>query len=269
MQSNEKEEELLALFLLFASRIEARLEQEVRPVLRFAMLELRQLIEQISPTGQFRIYEWQQIQPLALPILSTITSVLRVQIPPELEAIRPRIQKAAAEYVNQPAPVVAPISNQELLKKVVIGGITLNQILGTPGVSNRLTINMARDLDRMVRTSLFKELPTTEIANKVVRTLERNGRTIAQIRKGSYGNQILNRTNNTITAAVWDIANKTARDFWEDSAAPGQEWMWLATLENTCQLCLPYHRVTKPSLNDFPALPKVHPNCRCVVVPVV
>tara|TARA_B100000902_G_scaffold261644_1_gene247931 strand:- start:1890 stop:2699 length:810 start_codon:yes stop_codon:yes gene_type:complete len=269
MQSNEKEEELLALFLLFASRIEARLEQEVRPVLRFAMLELRQLIEQISPTGQFRIYEWQQIQPLALPILSTITSVLRVQIPPELEAIRPRIQKAAAEYVNQPAPVVAPISNQELLKKVVIGGITLNAILGTPGVSNRLTINMARDLDRMVRTSLFKELPTTEIANKVVRTLERNGRTIAQIRKGSYGNQILNRTNNTITAAVWDIANKTARDFWEDSAAPGQEWMWLATLENTCQLCLPYHRVTKPSLNDFPALPKVHPNCRCVVVPVV
>ena len=269
MQSNEKEEELLALFLLFASRIEARLEQEVRPVLRFAMLELRQLIEQISPTGQFRIYEWQQIQPLALPILSTITSVLRVQIPPELEAIRPRIQRAAAEYVNQPAPVVAPIGNQELLKKVVIGGITLNSILGTPGVSNRLTINMARDLDRMVRTSLFKELPTTEIANKVVRTLERNGRTIAQIRKGSYGNQILNRTNNTITAAVWDIANKTARDFWEDSAAPGQEWMWLATLENTCQLCLPYHRVTKPSLNDFPALPKVHPNCRCVVVPVV
>jgi len=269
MQSNDKEEELLALFLYFASRIEARIEQEVRPILRLAMLELRQLVEQISPTGQFRTYEWQQIQPLALPILSTITSVLRVQIPPELEAIRPRIQKAAAEYVDQPVPEFQPIDNQELLKKVVIGGITLSQILGTPGISNRLTINMAKDLDRLVRTSLFKETPTTEIADKIVRTLERNGRVIAQIRKGSYGNRILNRTNNTITAAVWDIANKTARDFWKDTASPGQEWMWLATLENTCQLCLPYHRVTKPSLDDFPALPKVHPNCRCVVVPVV
>jgi len=269
MQSNDKEEELLALFLLFASRIEARIEQEVRPILRLAMLELRQLVEQISPTGQFRTYEWQQIQPLALPILSTITSVLRVQIPPELEAIRPRIQKAAAEYVDQPVPEFQPIGNQELLRRVVIGGITLSQILGTPGISNRLTINMAKDLDRLVRTSLFKETPTTEIADKIVRTLERNGRVIAQIRKGSYGNRILNRTNNTITAAVWDIANKTARDFWKDTAAPGQEWMWLATLENTCQLCLPYHRVTKPSLDDFPALPKVHPNCRCVVVPVV
>lgn len=269
MQSNDKEEELLALFLYFASRIEARIEQEVRPILRLAMLELRQLVEQISPTGQFRTYEWQQIQPLALPILSTITSVLRVQIPPELEAIRPRIQKAAAEYVDQPVPEFRPIDNQELLRRVVIGGITLSQILGTPGISNRLTINMAKDLDRLVRTSLFKETPTTEIADKIVQTLERNGRVIAQIRKGSYGNRILNRTNNTITAAVWDIANKTARDFWKDTAAPGQEWMWLATLENTCQLCLPYHRVTKPSLDDFPALPKVHPNCRCVVVPVV
>jgi len=268
MQSNDQEE-LLALFLYFASRIEARIEREVRPVLRLAILELRQLINELSPDGQFRAYEWQEIQPLALPILSTITSVLRVQIPPELEVIRPKIQKAAAEYVDQPAPELQPIDNQELLEKVVIGGITLNAILGSPGVSNRLTINMARDLDRLVRTSLFKELPTTEIANKVVRTLERKGRVIAQIRKGSYANQILNRTNNTITAAVWDIANKTAREFWEDIAIPNQKWIWLATLENTCPVCLPFHRVIKPKLSDFPALPAVHPNCRCVVVPVV
>ena len=269
MQTNEREEELLALFLWFASRIEARLEKEVRPILRLAMLELRQLINEISPEGQFRVYEWQQIQPLALPILSTITSVLRVQIPPELEAVRPEIQKAAAKYVDQPAPAVEPIDNQELLRKVVIGGLTLNQILGSPGVSNRLTINMARDLDRMVRTSLFKELPTTEIANKVVRTLEKNGRVIAQIRRGSYANQILNRTNNTISAAVWDVANKTARELWSDIAAPNQKWMWVATLENTCPVCLPFHRVIKPNLNDFPALPAVHPNCRCVVLPVI
>ena len=124
MQSNDKEEELLALFLYFASRIEARLEKEVRPILRLAMLELRQLINEISPEGQFRVYEWQQIQPLALPILSTITSVLRVQIPSELEAVRPEIQKAAAKYVDQPVPEYRPIDNQELLKKVVIGGIT-------------------------------------------------------------------------------------------------------------------------------------------------
>jgi hypothetical protein len=269
MQSNDKEEELLALFLYFASRIEARLEKEVRPVLRLAMLELRQLVSEISPDGQFRAFEWQEIQPRALPILATITSVLRVQIPPELEAIRPEIQKAAAKYVDQPALELQPIDNQELLKKVVIGGITLNQILGTPGISNRLTINMAKDLDRMVRTSLFMERPTSEIANKVVRTLEKNGRVIAQIRRGSYANQILNRTNNTITAAVWDVANKTAREFWSDIAAPGQKWIWLATLENTCPVCLPFHRVIKPNLKDFPALPAVHPNCRCVVVPVV
>ena len=269
MQSNDKEEELLALFLYFASRIEARLEKEVRPVLRLAMLELRQLVSEISPDGQFRAFEWQEIQPRALPILSRIASVLRVQIPPELEAIRPRIQKAAAEYVDQPVPEFRPIDNQELLKKVVIGGITLNRILGTPGISNRLTINMAKDLDRMVRTSLFMERPTSEIANKVVRTLEKNGRVIAQIRRGSYANQILNRTNNTITAAVWDVANKTAREFWNDIAAPNQKWIWLATLENTCPVCLPFHRVIKPNLKDFPALPAVHPNCRCVVVPVV
>ena len=269
MAINEKEEELLALFLWFASRIEARIEREVRPVLRLAMLELRALINEISPEGQFRIYEWQEIQGLALPILSTITNVLRIQIPPELEEIRPKIQRAAAKYVNQESPEIEPIDNQELLRKVVIGGITLNQILGSPGVSNRLTINMAKDLDRMVRTSLFMERPTSEIANKVVRTIERNGRVVSQIRRGSYANQILNRTNNTISAAVWDVANKTAREFWEDIALPQQKWMWLATLENTCPVCLPFHRVVKPRLSDFPALPAVHPNCRCVVVPVI
>tara|TARA_R100000655_G_scaffold60007_1_gene98433 strand:+ start:335 stop:1144 length:810 start_codon:yes stop_codon:yes gene_type:complete len=269
MQTKEKQDELLALFLLFASQVEGRIEKEVRPILRLTMLELRQLISEISPEGQFREFEWREIQPRALPILSRIASVLRIQIPPELAVIRPEIQKAAAKYVSQPVPAVEPIDNQELLKKVVIGGITLNQILGSPGVSNRLTINMAKDLDRMVRTSLFMERPTSEIADKVVRTLERNGRVISQIRKGSYANQILNRTNNTIAAAVWDVANKTAREFWGDIAAPNQKWMWLATLENTCPVCLPFHRVIKPNLKDFPALPAVHPNCRCIVVPVV
>ena len=269
MQTKEKQDELLALFLLFASQVEGRIEKETRPILRLAMLELRQLVNELSPDGQFRIYEWQQIQPLALPILSTISSVLRVQIPPELEVIRPKIQKAAAKYVDQPVPEQAALSNQELLEKIVIGGVTLNAILGTPGTANRLTINMAKDLDKMVRNSLFMELPTTEIANKVVRTLERNGRTIPQIRRGSYANQMLNRTNNTITAAVWDVANKSARELWSDIASPGQQWMWLATLENTCPVCLPYHRVQKRSLDDFPFLPAVHPNCRCVVVPVV
>ena len=115
MQTKEKQDELLALFLLFASQIEGRIEKEVRPILRLAMLELRQLVNELSPDGQFRIYEWQQIQPLALPILSTISSVLRVQIPPELEVIRPKIQKAAAKYVNQPAPEPEVLSNQEKL----------------------------------------------------------------------------------------------------------------------------------------------------------
>ena len=80
---------------------------------------------------------------------------------------------------------------------------------------------------------------------------------------------MLNRTNNTITAAVWDVANTSARELWSDIAAPNQQWMWLATLENTCPVCLPYHRVQKKNINDFPFLPAVHPNCRCVVVPVV
>tara|TARA_R100001082_G_C4364200_1_gene160986 strand:- start:1053 stop:1862 length:810 start_codon:yes stop_codon:yes gene_type:complete len=269
MAINEKEEELLAIFLWFASRIEARIEREVRPVLRLAMLELREIVSNISPGGQFRIYEWQEIQARALPILSKITSVLRIQIPPELEEIRPKIQKAAAKYVDQEAPDIVPIGNQEILRKVVIGGITLNEILGSPGVSNRLTINMAKDLDRMVRTSLFMELPTNEIANKVVRVIEKNGRVVSQIRRGSYANQILNRTNNTISAAVWDVTNKTAREFWEDIAIPNQRWMWLATLENTCPVCLPFHRVVKSRLSEFTALPAVHPNCRCVVVPVI
>ena len=128
---------------------------------------------------------------------------------------------------------------------------------------------MAKDLDRMVRTSLFMELPTNEIANKVVRVIEKNGRVVSQIRRGSYANQILNRTNNTISAAVWDVTNKTAREFWEDIAIPNQRWMWLATLENTCPVCLPFHRVVKSRLSEFTALPAVHPNCRCVVVPVI
>ena len=56
MQTKEKQDELLALFLLFASQIEARIEKETRPILRLAMLELRQLINELSPDGQFRIY---------------------------------------------------------------------------------------------------------------------------------------------------------------------------------------------------------------------
>ncbi len=49
MQTKEKQDELLALFLLFASQVEARIEKETRPILRLAMLELRQLVKRTKP----------------------------------------------------------------------------------------------------------------------------------------------------------------------------------------------------------------------------
>ena len=79
----------------------------------------------MSPTGQFRIYEWTQIAPKALPLLEEITRTMRPNILREVQAVRPSVQDAAYDFSlpseTKPQPLI-PRTQQELLDTLNIAG---------------------------------------------------------------------------------------------------------------------------------------------------
>ena len=86
MTEEEKRQERLLLLLLALSRqTENQINSTVRPKLIESMRKLRRLIQQMSPTGQFRALEWNLLAPQAIPILEEITATLRNSMLPEIQ----------------------------------------------------------------------------------------------------------------------------------------------------------------------------------------
>ena len=71
------------------------------------------------------------------------------------------------------------------------------------------------------------------------------------------------RAIDTITeTSLWQLANQQLPLHWADTGL----WRYTATLEKTCQICLPDHGKTAERWQDLPQ-PLRHPNCHCLLLP--
>ena len=269
-EEEKRQEQFLLLLLALAGTTEGRINRALRPVLVQTMLRVRRAVQTLSPAGQFRIYEWARLSPKILPILEAIPKAMLPELLREVQMMLPTVQEAAAEFArpNDPTPVdIVPLTQQQLLATLAVAGAgPLSSLMGRSTI-NRYTLQMAKELDMLVRGMILSEATTQEISDKILKLTTVNGKPAGQIKTGSFANKMWNRTKNTSAAVVWDGVTKTVTKKLIDT--PAKEWIWNAVLDpETCPICRPLSGQKREKPGQFDRLPPLHPNCRCAVLPL-
>lgn len=271
-EEQKRQETFLLLLLALAHESEGRSLAGVRPRLVESMRRIRRIIQQLPPTGQFRIFEWSRLTPSLLAELETISDALRVYLPPQLQTLSPDVQDRAYDFARPKAVEdieLRPRTQQQIMLTTKAGAVTLAALIGTQkGGRTRLAIQMQKDLDAMVRSAIFQDKPTQQIADDVIKLLQNRGQVVASIKTGSFANRMWNRVRNTVVAATWDAVTSNLLETWQDLDV--DTWIWNAVLDpRTCPICSPLDGQTRPAPTGFPYIPPVHPRCRCAVLPVL
>jgi SPP1 gp7 family putative phage head morphogenesis protein len=251
----------MAILLALATRVERGISATVKPVLISVMLQLRRLLQQLSPDGLFRIYEWQRLQTRAVQALLPLRETLRSVLPSALAQMEPGIREQAARFLGLPAPArQIPRAPIELAAESTTSGKTIAEVI------DQLPARMAVDLDTTVRTGLLRQDSTEAIADKVIKVVTRQGVETPVIKTGSFANRMLNRVTNAVADVTWNVVNGNVMDIWGTTNQPN--WIWSAVLDpKTCPICAPLDGEVRRSPAEFPVQPPVHPNCRCVILP--
>ena len=139
-EEEKRQEQFLLLLLALAGTTEGRINRAVRPALVQTMLRIRRAVQTLSPTGQFRVYEWARLSPKILPILETIPKTMLPQLLREVQMLLPSVQEAAADFSarrsntsrHHPADTAAAVSHTCGSRRgptVVVDGTTNYQSL--------------------------------------------------------------------------------------------------------------------------------------------
>ena len=270
MTELEKQEQFMLLLLSLATRRERQIVQDNRVLFTDVMRKLRRLVQRMSPEGVFRQYEWRRLQREAPQIINELVVGFTETLMPELVALEEPIQEFAQDYADLDELSFVPQTEQELLNNIFIEKLPLILFLTYNG---RLTKSLYDDFNRVVTTGLLKGEPTQQIADKVLKLTIRKGKIFPVIKTGSFANKASTQIKNTLDNAVWGTINNNLNIGWRDVTPT--YWVWNAVLDGkTCPVCVPLNgkRVPRPptfvSTGYSRTLPPVHPNCRCVILPV-
>ena len=273
MTSEEKrQEKLLLLLLALATDTERRVFIPQRRRIMMIMRKLRRIVQRMSPTGNFRTYEWARLKPLVLPLLNELSWSLRNQLLRELQPLVPEVQDAAADFMNPfetDIPVLVPRTQAELAETTTDGTTnTLLVMFGAQLAASRYSLKLSEDLDKKVQGMIMREATTQAIADEVVKVVQYKGQPTTVLKSGSYASQVVNRVKNTVAGAAWSAVSNELLTAMQDVEV--STWVWNAVLDpETCPVCRPLDKQTRPKPGLFPYSPPVHPNCRCAVLPVL
>jgi hypothetical protein len=130
-----------------------------------------------------------------------------------------------------------------------------------------------RLVDRTVERGILDGTPTAQLLQQVLPETTRRSPRLYVIRRGTIANAVRARIDAIISAALWQTYSTQATRVWTSATPPDGVtllWEWSAILDpRTCPICAPLDGQRRLRPSDFPVLPQVHPNCRCVVLPII
>ena len=85
LDTEERQEEFLLLLLALGFRAERKLIRQMTPELRRSLLKAVDLVDQMQPDGQFRIYDWARQQADLEVIENDLTESFERELPPVME----------------------------------------------------------------------------------------------------------------------------------------------------------------------------------------
>ena len=272
MTEEEKQEQFMLLLLRLATRYEREIIQNSRLMFLQAMRDLRRLVQRMSPDGEFRAYEWRQLQLEALPLINELVVDFGNMLMPELVALEAPIQEFAQDYADEDKTTFTPLTEQQLLENVFIDNAKL-PLWAYLIYNGRLAKKLQTMFQNTVDVGLLRGDSTQKIADNVLKLTMKKGKITPVVRTGSFAAKASTQIKNTLDGAVWGTINQNVKIAWQD--LPTTRWVWNAVLDsNTCPICAPLNGKLVPKPPTFVStgfsrtLPPVHPNCRCVILPV-
>lgn len=263
----------MLLLLQLATRRERQIIQDNRQLFLSTMRDLRRLVQRMSPDGEFRSYEWRQLQREAPRMINDFVTGFTETLIPELVALEAPVQEFAQDYADIEETSFVPQTEQQVLENVFIDQSKL-PLLAYLIYNGRLAKDLLNKFIRVVDVGLLRGDPTPKIANDILRLTMRNGRVVPVVKTGSYANKASTQINNTLDGAVWGQINQNLKIGWR--GVEPTSWVWNAVLDSrTCPICAPLHLKIVPKPPTFVStgfsrtLPPVHPNCRCSILPVL
>lgn len=251
--------------------LEARIARDLRKALLDAFAQIRAVLALLPDEGLSRRLQYQQLRPSLEAALVPFNDNLAATLALEIWAFQSRARELAAQWLGDPE--LANEAPAELMQKVHFLRHTLAAYFQRHSPSQFMR-EILRLVDRTVERGLMEGTPTAEILQQVLPEATRAGRRSLVIRKGTVVNAVRARLDAVVAAALWQTYTGQAERVWSEVPAVAEQrgavlWEWSAILDpRTCPICAPLDGQRRRRLADFPVLPQVHPNCRCVVLPV-
>lgn len=251
--------------------LEARIARELYEPLLNAFAQIRAVLSLLPDDGLSRRLQYQQLRPSIEAALVPLNDNLAATLALEIWGFQSRARQLAAQWLGD-----AELENEApaaLMQRVRYLRFTLSAYFERRSPSQFMR-EILRLVDRAVERGILEGTPTAEILQRVLPEAMRGPRRSLVIRKGTVVNAVRARIDAVVAAALWQTYTGQAERVWARPLAAEEGratvmWEWSAVLDpRTCPICAPLDGQRRARLADFPVLPQVHPNCRCVVLPV-
>lgn len=213
---------------------------------------------------QWNLRRWELQQPLA-----DYNDVMQEALLDSLRSVNPEARGLASQLLKTQLPESPYRSDQQILSGTFVLAKTLRVLFNRVTASGEsLFMRQQKDaIERVVQAGFLAESSNEELAAKVVATTRRQGVELPLRKVGTLFNKLRARTESVIAAALWDAVNKELKLSFELGGT--DEYEWHAVLDpRTCPICWELDGQRSSSPSGFAYQPPVHPNCRCLVLPV-
>ena len=248
------------------------LERSIATRLRLALLEafaqLRLILQRLPDDGLARRLLYQQLRPALEEALVPLNDTLAATLSLEVWAFQRRARTLAADWLpTTDLPDEAP---EALMRSIRFLAHTLATYFERHSPSQFMR-EILRLVDRTVERGILDGTPTAELLQQVLPETTRRRQRLYVIRRGTIANAVRARIDAIISAALWQTYRTQANRVWTATPPDGPTllWEWSAILDpRTCPICAPLDGQRRPTPDGFGVTPQVHPNCRCVVIPI-
>jgi SPP1 gp7 family putative phage head morphogenesis protein len=214
---------------------------------------------------QWRLEQWRLQQPLA-----DYNDAMREALEDRLPLVEEQARGLAGQLYGEALPEVPRRSGQQLLTDTFVLAKRLS-VLFNRDVASGESLFMRQQriaIERAVQGGLMQELPNEELAERMVKVVRTPAGETGRSVPGTLFNKLRARLEAVVNAAIWTAANNQLQRSFKRFGA--KRWEWHAVLDpRTCPICWELDGRIEDKPSDFPEQPAVHPNCRCVLLPVL
>jgi SPP1 gp7 family putative phage head morphogenesis protein len=267
-----KNREYILRLLIELGSIEKRVMGFVRPALLKAMLLVRKLVLALPDNALTRQLRWRISRTGMIEPLGIYNDEVARALGKALALLEPEARARAAKYLGIGVPAISLRPIPLVLNDTRVLEQSLGEMFNRANAqgSSPFMRQHMREIDRIVEGGILAQKTSEEIANDVVTKVVRASGPSFVSRAGTVFNRMRARAEAIIANAVWSVSHTQEQAIWQPELVPGTtRWQWNAILDpRTCPRCAPLHLQIRDNVADFPYRPPVHPNCRCVILPV-